>query len=93
VHHYGPKERIRGEAKSGHYRQADIYRYLFTARECREEVMNYFHAARVRFVKIYLPLSRKLRLPLARASKILERVPLLSRLGALMLCTAVRPRI
>jgi hypothetical protein len=93
VHHYGLKERIRGEVKSGYYGQGDIYRYLFTARECRDEVMNYFHLARVRFVKIYLPFSRKLRLPLLRTSKMLERVPLLARLGALMVCTASDPRI
>jgi SAM-dependent methyltransferase len=93
VHHYGLKERIRGEAKSGYYSEGDIYRYLFTERECREELTNYFHLARVRFVKIYLPFARRLRLPLLRTSIILERVPFLSKLGALMICTARRPRM
>ena len=92
VHHFGIKERLRQTVKSGYYGEGDIYRYLFTARECRDEALAHFGKAALGFTQIYLPFSRALRLPIAQLSKWLERVPVVAHLGALIMCTATNPR-
>jgi uncharacterized protein YbaR (Trm112 family) len=91
VHHYGLKERLKGVVKSGLYGPGDIYRYLLTISECREEIQAHFQKARIKSIQIYLPLARRLRLPLAAMSSFLEKVPLVSRWGTMLLCEASSP--
>lgn len=90
AHNHGLRHRMRGEAKSGRYRQGGIYCYRFSVDECRQELRPYFEAAKVGPIQIYLPLSRTLRLPLLRLSRFLEAMPLSSGLGELILCSAER---
>jgi uncharacterized protein YbaR (Trm112 family) len=91
VHHYGLKERLKGVVKSGLYGPGDIYRYLLTMSECRKEIQVHFRKARIKSIQIYLPLARRLRLPLSAMSSFLEKVPLLSRWGTMLLCEASSP--
>jgi uncharacterized protein YbaR (Trm112 family) len=91
VHHYGLKERLKGVVKSGLYGPGDIYRYLQTISETRQEIQAYFRKARVKSIQIYLPLWRRLRLPVSALSSFLEKVPLVSRWGTMLLCVASSP--
>jgi uncharacterized protein YbaR (Trm112 family) len=91
VHHYGLKERLKGVVKSGLYGPGDIYRYLLTMGECRKEIQAHFRKARIKSIQIYLPLARRLGLPLSAMSSFLERVPLVSRWGTMLLCEASSP--
>jgi SAM-dependent methyltransferase len=91
VHHYGVKERLKGVVKSGLYGPGDIYRYLLTMSETRKEIQAYFRKARIKSIQIYLPLWRRLRLPVSALSSFLEKVPLVSRWGTMLLCEASSP--
>lgn len=90
AHHQGIRQRLGGVEKSGRYHRGGIYRYNFTIDECRAEVRPYFEVVEAGPIQIYLPLSRTLRLPLLALSRFLENVPLVNRLGELILCTAER---
>lgn len=85
------RDRFAGRPKSGRYREGGIYRYNFDVAECRAEVAAHFNAVTARPARVYLPLSRTLRLPVERLSRLAERVPLVNRLGELVLCTAADP--
>ncbi len=91
VHHYGLKERLKGVVKSGLYGPGDIYRYLLTINETREEIQAFFREARIKSIQIYLPLSRRLHLPVSAISTFLEKVPFASRWGTMLLCVASSP--
>lgn len=91
MHHFGFWQRLKGEPKSGRYSGNGVYRYIFTMRECRAEVRPHFRTVDVRPVQIYVPFARRLGLPILRLSRMLERVPLINRFGALVVCTAQRP--
>lgn len=91
THHHGFWQMLRGEAKSGRYELSGIYRYNFTVSECTAEARRYFESIKARPIQIYLPLARRLRLPLVTLSRFLEPIPLINKLGELILCTAERP--
>jgi SAM-dependent methyltransferase len=91
THHHGLRQRLSGEDKSGRYTQGGIYRYNFTVSECYAEVRPYFKSVTARPIQIHIPFARTLRLPIVAQSRFLERIPLLSYLGNLILCTAERP--
>lgn len=88
THHQGIRQRLASVKKSGRYRQGDIYRYNFTVSECRAEVRPYFEVVKAGPIQIYLPLSRTLGMPLLAVSRFFENIPLVNRLGELILCTA-----
>lgn len=92
AHHHGIHQRLSGEEKSGRYEEGGIYRYNLGMGECRAEVRPYFERVRVKPIQIYFPFGRRLHLPVARLSRLMEHVPLANRLGQLILCTARRPR-
>jgi SAM-dependent methyltransferase len=92
VHHYGPKQRLRGEEKSGRYSEGGIYRYEHTLAECNSELAPFFASVRTRPIQVYLPLWKRLGLPLLPASRVAEKIPLLRMLGSLLLCVAQQPR-
>lgn len=91
THHQGFWQRLRGEAKSGRYRESGIYRYLFTVRECQAEVQSFFSSVSARPIQIHLPFAGLLRLPLVKISRLMESLPLINALGDLILCTAEKP--
>ena len=91
THHQGLHERLNGEPKSGHYKEGGIYRYNFSVSECAEEVRPFFGNVHARPIRVYLPLSRTLGLPLEAQSRFGEAIPGLNKLGDLVLCTASAP--
>lgn len=88
THHYGIRERLRGEPKSGHYRDTDIYRYLFSRRDILEETTHYFQHAQCHPVRIQLPLLGRLGFPVVAFSLFAEKIPLLNQLGDILLVVA-----
>jgi SAM-dependent methyltransferase len=92
VHHYGPKQRLRGEERSGRYSEGGIYRYAHTLAECNAELAPFFGSVRTRPIQVYPPFWKRLGLPLRPASRVAEKIPLLRMLGALLLCVARQPR-
>ncbi len=93
THHHSVRDRLAGRPKSGRYREGGIYRYCFGVRECASEARGHFLSVHARPLRVYLPLSRKLRLPLLLQSRIAERIPVLNRLADLVLCSASDPTI
>lgn len=93
THHHGLRQRLFGIAKSGRYRHGGIYRYNFTVSECKAEARRYFEVVKAGPIQIYFPFARSLRLPLLALSRFLEPLPLVNRLGELVLCTAKRSRL
>lgn len=92
AHHHGLRQIFSGETKEGRYQAGGIYRYHMTARECEREVAPYFREVRVRPIQVFLPLGRTLGLPVVPLSRFFESVPLVNRLGNLLLCAAWDPR-
>jgi SAM-dependent methyltransferase len=88
THHHGIRQWLTGEPRSGRYRPGGIYRYNFSVSECKAEVRPYFRVIKAWPIQIYVPFGRMLGLPVVALSRLLERVPLLNRLGELVLCTA-----
>jgi SAM-dependent methyltransferase len=91
THRYGVRQWARREPKDGRYTEGGIYRRLFTPREIVEEVGRYFQAPQSRSIQVALPLTYRLGIPLRAISRWAERLPLLNRLGFLLLVTARRP--
>ena len=92
THHHGFRQILSGEKKSGRYSPFGIYRYNFKVRECIDEASQFFKLVHARPIQIDFPFARTLRLPIVRLSRLLERVPLLSKFGNLVLCAAEQPR-
>ena len=92
THHHSIRDRLAGRPKSGRYREGGIYRYNFSVRECAEEAAAHFRTVRAQPLRVYLPLSRTLRLPLELQSRVGERIPFLRSLAELVLCSASDPR-
>jgi len=94
THHHGIRERYLGIERSGRYPEVDMYRYNMTLAECRSEPRHYFGRVSARPIQIYLPVMRRLRWPSAYLqSRMLERVPILNRFGALTVCVATEPHM
>jgi hypothetical protein len=91
AHHHGVRQILEGEAKHGHYNEGGVYRYNFTVSECKAEVANRFRAVSAYPIQVYLPFVSRLPLMQVAISRILEWVPVVNRLGCLVLCTAARP--
>jgi SAM-dependent methyltransferase len=91
VHHYGLRSRLRGDAPSGYYREAPIYRRLFRPREIEEETRRAFRDVNVRPIQVAVPLLGRFRLPIVSISRRLERVPVVNELAELLLVVARRP--
>lgn len=91
THNHGFWPRVLGKKKSEHYEAGGIFRHNMTVRDCRSEASLYFDDVKAWPIQIYLPLSRRLKLPLYRTSRALEHVPLLGTFGKLVLCTAEKP--
>jgi SAM-dependent methyltransferase len=92
THHYGWRQRVRGEPIEGRYTEGGIYRRLFTRREVLDEVGRCFDDPRSWPIQIALPFTYREGFPLLAVSTVAERLPLVSQLGSLLLATARRPR-
>jgi SAM-dependent methyltransferase len=93
THHHGIRERYLRIPKEGRYPESGIYRYNLTLSECRREPLSRFHSVAARPIQIFLPGLRRLRWPSNYTmSRVLERVPMANRFGALTVCTASRPK-
>ena len=92
AHHHGLRQILSGEEKEGRYNAGGIYRFHMSVEECEREVAPYFRQVRVRPIQVFLPLGRTLGLPVAPISRFVERVPVVNRLGNLLLCVAWDPR-
>jgi SAM-dependent methyltransferase len=93
VHHFGVRSRLRGEEQSGYYREAPIYRRFFRPREILEETRVAFADVTVRPIQMAVPLIGLLRLPVVAISRMLERVPIVNKLGELLLVVARTPAV
>ena len=91
THHYGIRSRLRGEPRSGYYREAAIYRYLFSRKEIEAETRPFFGEVDSHPIRIAIPLAGRMHLPVVRISRMTERVPLINQFGELLLVTARRP--
>ena len=91
AHHHGFRQMLEGVAKEGHYNEGGIYRYNFTVSECKAEVASHFRPVSAHPIQVYLPLVSRLPLMQVAISRILEWVPVVNKLGCLVLCTAARP--
>lgn len=91
AHHQGIMQWLSGESKSGRYAQGHIYRYNFALRECVNEVRPYFASVRAWPIQIRVPFPKRIGLPTVELSRRLERVPVVNRLGDLILCVAQAP--
>ena len=91
THHHGYRQRLRGETKSGRYKQGGIYRYKFTVSECKAELWPYFNVVNARPIQIYFPFARRLRLPLV-AQSLFFNVSRCSRALANLFCAPLSDR-
>lgn len=91
THHYGVRARLHGEAKSGLYDGAPIYRYMFDRREIELETRRFFDDISCTPIQIMFPLAQRLHLPVVKLSRVAERLPLVNQLAALLLITARAP--
>lgn len=93
THHYGIRQRLRCEKRSGRYSEGGIYRYQFSEGECRKEAHPFFKRIDITPIRIRIPFARTLGISSVRLSRSLEGVPIVGLLGELLLCTASSPRI
>ncbi len=91
THHYGMRERLRGEPMSGRYRDTDIYRRLFRRQDILGETTPYFRNVQCRAIRIQIPLLGRLGFPVVAFSHFAERIPLFDQLGDLLLLVAQQP--
>ena len=91
THHYGLRERLRGESMSGHYPDTGIYRLLFRRRDILRETSPYFRDVRCRPIRVQIPLLGRLGFPVVAFSRLAEKIPLLDSLGDLLLLVAREP--
>ena len=92
THSYTVRERLRRMSKDGRYDEGGIYRRLFTRRDVDDEVRPHFGSLESRPIQIAFPLTKRLGLPLLPISRVAERIPIVRRLGSLLLVTARAPR-
>lgn len=93
THHFGIRSRISGEARSGYYRDAPIYRYMFRRSEIVTETQRYFRDVDCHPIQIRIPLAARMGLPVLKLSRIAERIPLINELGTLLLVVGRRPKL
>ena len=93
AHYHGFWPRAFGKKKSAYYEEGGIFRHNMTVKDCKSEAGHYFDDVKAWPIQIYLPLSRRMKLPLYRTSRALEHVPGLDSLGKLVLCTAEKPTL
>jgi SAM-dependent methyltransferase len=93
THYHGLGSRLRGEAKSGYYREAPIYRYMFGRREIVAETRPHFADIDLHPIRIALPFTARLGLPILKLSRLTERVPLINQFGDLLLVVARQPLV
>jgi SAM-dependent methyltransferase len=91
THFHNQRRRLGGIPQAGRYGEGGIFRYFFRRTEIQREVQQYFATVRVWPIKIRLPLLARLGLPAVTLSRYCERLPLVNRLGELLLVTATRP--
>jgi 2-polyprenyl-3-methyl-5-hydroxy-6-metoxy-1,4-benzoquinol methylase len=91
THHYSMRSIIRREVRSGYYREVPIYRYLFRSGEITSETRKYFGHVECHPMVIAIPLLSKLGAPVVKISRISEHIPLLNKLGQLLLVVAREP--
>jgi SAM-dependent methyltransferase len=92
THYYGLGSWVRGEKKSGYYREAPIYRYMYRRGEIKRETRRFFAAVRCHPVRIALPFMGRLGRRWVTVSQKLEQVPVLNQFGDLLLVVAEDPR-
>lgn len=91
THHYGIRSRLRREPQSGYYPDAKIYRYLFSKKEIDAETRRYFADVASHPIQIAIPFLGRLGQSAVTVSRLAERVPLVDKLGTLLLVVAQRP--
>jgi SAM-dependent methyltransferase len=87
THHHGIRQRLGREPKSGTYNRGGIHRDNFTVSECKAQMRPHFEHVTARPIQVYLPFARRLRLPLEWQSRWAGRLPIVNRMGDLVLCT------
>lgn len=93
AHYYSLRDRLRGTPRSGYYQGHHIFRYLSGKRELTEETSCAFGSVRSSLILVTLPFARRLGLATVRASRWLERIPIINWLGEMLLITAEKPEI
>ena len=91
THHHDIREIIRGISAAGEYDNG-IFFQKFTKSSLRAELERYFSKIEMKTACIWVPYISRLKTARVPASKLSESVPILNRLGALLLATAVKDR-
>jgi len=87
AHHHEIRQRLKGTRVEGQYDNGIYYRN-FTSSQLTEEICSYFSEIKTSTISIWLPfLSRKKKWR-PSVSKICEQLPLINRLGNLLIATA-----
>ena len=92
THYFGLGSWLRGEKKSGYYKEAQIYRYMYRRGEVKGEAKQFFGAVTCWPVRIALPFLGRLGTRWVTISRKLERVPLINQFGDLLVVIAKQPR-
>ena len=89
AHHYDIRERLRGIPAEGQYNNG-IYYKSFTAKSLQAELQDYFSNIEYTTIATWLPYLSRIRATRVSLSRICERIPLINKLGALLMATAIK---
>ena len=89
AHHYEIRERLKGIKPAGEYDNGIFYQ-SFTKQSLRQELEDCFSKINFSTICIWLPYISRFEAARLFISKMSERIPLLNKLGALLLATAIK---
>ncbi len=92
THYFGLGSWLRGEKKSGYYREAPIFRYMYRRGEIKRETRQFFDAVDCWPVRIRFPFAGRLGDKWVTVSRKLEHVPAINQFGDLLVVIAEKPR-
>lgn len=89
AHHYTILDKLRGNPVAGKYENGIFYQ-CFTAEFVKKEMKEFFSKFKTDTICIWIPYISRIKLMRTYVSRVSERIPLLSRLGSLLLVTAIK---
>jgi ubiquinone/menaquinone biosynthesis C-methylase UbiE/uncharacterized protein YbaR (Trm112 family) len=89
AHHHDIRMVLKGAPKSGAYENGIFYQN-FTSKSLRQELGDYFSKITMSTICIWLPYISRIGSARTLISRVSERIPLLNKLGALILATATK---
>jgi len=89
AHHHDIRERLRGIPAEGQYNNG-IYYKSFTAKSLQAELQDYFSNIEYTTICIWVPYISRIQATRVFVSKLCERIPLINKMGSLLLATATK---